>query len=134
MDLQTRIESRQTMPYHNYTSVLRHAYIISQSSVVFFLVSGVSELHALLQPYLLRRTKEAVLKDLPKKTEVILYHGISKLQKKLYKAILTKDLGNTHTPLIMVRLIDCGIQNYSSCEILCFRRLNFWFSQNMLLC
>ncbi|XP_033752107.1 chromodomain-helicase-DNA-binding protein 1-like [Pecten maximus] len=53
---------------------------------------GVSELHALLQPYLLRRTKEGVLKDLPKKTEVVLYHGVSKLQKKLYKAILTKDL------------------------------------------
>ncbi|OWF36362.1 Chromodomain-helicase-DNA-binding protein 1-like [Mizuhopecten yessoensis] len=53
---------------------------------------GVSELHALLQPYLLRRTKEGVLKDLPKKSEVVLYHGISKLQKKVYKAILTKDL------------------------------------------
>ncbi|XP_060086323.1 chromodomain-helicase-DNA-binding protein 1-like [Ylistrum balloti] len=53
---------------------------------------GVSELHTLLQPYLLRRTKEGVLKDLPKKSEVVLYHGISKLQKKLYKAILTKDL------------------------------------------
>lgn len=53
---------------------------------------GVSELHSLLQPYLLRRTKEGVLKDLPKKSEVVLYHGVSKLQKKLYKAILTKDL------------------------------------------
>ncbi|XP_041366763.1 chromodomain-helicase-DNA-binding protein 1-like [Gigantopelta aegis] len=50
------------------------------------------ELHTLLQPYLLRRTKVDVLKDLPEKAEVILYHGLSKLQKKLYKAILTKDL------------------------------------------
>ena len=31
--------------------------------------------------------------DLPSKTEVVLYHGLSALQKKFYKAILTKDLG-----------------------------------------
>ncbi|XP_048779717.2 chromodomain-helicase-DNA-binding protein 1-like isoform X1 [Ostrea edulis] len=53
---------------------------------------GKSELHEVLQPYLLRRTKEAVLKDLPKKSEIVMYHGISKVQKKLYKAILTKDI------------------------------------------
>ena len=33
------------------------------------------------------------MKDLPTKSEVILYHGMSALQKKYYKAILTKDLG-----------------------------------------
>jgi SNF2 family DNA or RNA helicase len=38
------------------------------------------------------RTKEEVLKDLPKKSEIVMFHGISKLQKKLYKAILTKDI------------------------------------------
>ncbi|XP_022305018.2 chromodomain-helicase-DNA-binding protein 1-like isoform X2 [Crassostrea virginica] len=53
---------------------------------------GASELHDLLKPFLLRRTKEAVLKDLPKKSEIVMYHGISKVQKKLYKAILTKDI------------------------------------------
>ena len=52
-----------------------------------------SELHKLLQPLLLRRTKTVVLKDLPEKSEVILTHGISKLQVKLYKAILMKDMG-----------------------------------------
>ncbi|XP_062607988.1 chromodomain-helicase-DNA-binding protein 1-like isoform X1 [Saccostrea cucullata] len=52
---------------------------------------GTSELHEVLKPYLLRRTKEAVLKDLPRKSEIVMYHGISKVQKKLYKAILTKD-------------------------------------------
>ena len=31
--------------------------------------------------------------DLPEKSEVILYTGLSALQKKYYKAILTKDLG-----------------------------------------
>lgn len=34
-----------------------------------------------------------VLLDLPEKSEVILYTGLSALQKKYYKAILTKDLG-----------------------------------------
>ena len=42
---------------------------------------------------MLRRTKSEVVKDLPKKSEVILYHGISELQKKYYKAILLKDIG-----------------------------------------
>ncbi|GFR78435.1 chromodomain-helicase-DNA-binding protein 1-like [Elysia marginata] len=50
------------------------------------------ELHDLLVPYLLRRTKAEVLKDLPEKRDIVLYHGLSAVQKKLYKAILTKDL------------------------------------------
>ncbi|KAK2190804.1 hypothetical protein NP493_68g04006 [Ridgeia piscesae] len=54
--------------------------------------SGISELHRLLHPFLLRRTKAEVVKDLPTKSEVILYHGMSALQKKYYKAILTRDL------------------------------------------
>uniref|UniRef100_A0A2K6GBH7 Chromodomain helicase DNA binding protein 1 like n=1 Tax=Propithecus coquereli TaxID=379532 RepID=A0A2K6GBH7_PROCO len=52
-----------------------------------------SELHRLLQPFLLRRVKTEVATELPKKTEVVIYHGMSALQKKYYKAILMKDLG-----------------------------------------
>ena len=52
-----------------------------------------NELHDLMDPYFLRRTKAQVLADLPEKTSVVLYHGLSQLQKKLYKAILTKDIG-----------------------------------------
>ncbi|XP_036624511.1 chromodomain-helicase-DNA-binding protein 1-like isoform X1 [Trichosurus vulpecula] len=51
-----------------------------------------TELHQLLQPFLLRRVKADVAPELPKKTEVVLYHGMSALQKKYYKAILMKDL------------------------------------------
>eukprot|EP00072_Mus_musculus_P073426 XP_017175189.1 PREDICTED: chromodomain-helicase-DNA-binding protein 1-like isoform X2 [Mus musculus] len=51
-----------------------------------------SELHRLLQPFLLRRVKAQVATELPKKTEVVVYHGMSALQKKYYKAILMKDL------------------------------------------
>uniref|UniRef100_A0A8C6ANP4 Chromodomain-helicase-DNA-binding protein 1-like n=1 Tax=Monodon monoceros TaxID=40151 RepID=A0A8C6ANP4_MONMO len=50
------------------------------------------ELYKLLQPFLLRRVKAEVATELPKKTEVVIYHGMSALQKKYYKAILMKDL------------------------------------------
>ncbi|XP_061494773.1 chromodomain-helicase-DNA-binding protein 1-like [Rhineura floridana] len=50
------------------------------------------ELHSVLQPFLLRRVKAEVAAELPKKVEVVLYHGMSALQRKFYKAILTKDL------------------------------------------
>ena len=38
-------------------------------------------------------TMYQVLADLPVKSDVILYTGLSSLQKKYYKAILMKDLG-----------------------------------------
>ncbi|XP_006132936.2 chromodomain-helicase-DNA-binding protein 1-like isoform X1 [Pelodiscus sinensis] len=50
------------------------------------------ELHCLLKPFLLRRVKAEVTAELPKKVEVVLYHGMSALQRKYYKAILMKDL------------------------------------------
>ncbi|XP_076450689.1 chromodomain-helicase-DNA-binding protein 1-like [Babylonia areolata] len=76
----------------------------------------VEELHNLLKPYLLRRTKSGVLKDLPEKSDVVLYHGLSKLQKKLYKAILMKDFeafenpygtGQTRLMNILMQLRKC---------------------------
>ncbi|KAM4628994.1 chromodomain-helicase-DNA-binding protein 1-like [Polymixia lowei] len=51
-----------------------------------------SELQGVLEPFLLRRVKSEVAADLPKKTELVMYHGMSALQKKYYKAILMKDL------------------------------------------
>nr|XP_006819816.1 PREDICTED: chromodomain-helicase-DNA-binding protein 1-like [Saccoglossus kowalevskii] len=56
------------------------------------------ELHSILQPLLLRRVKSEVVLDLPKKSEVILYHGISDIQKTYYKAILTKDIDAFQNP------------------------------------
>ncbi|XP_028258745.1 chromodomain-helicase-DNA-binding protein 1-like [Parambassis ranga] len=51
-----------------------------------------AELQSILEPFLLRRVKSEVAVDLPKKTELLVYHGMSALQKKYYKAVLTKDL------------------------------------------
>ncbi|XP_077202353.1 chromodomain-helicase-DNA-binding protein 1-like isoform X2 [Paroedura picta] len=52
-----------------------------------------TELHTRLQPFLLRRVKAEVAAELPRKVEVVLYHGMAALQRKLYKAILMKDPG-----------------------------------------
>ncbi|KAL1272704.1 hypothetical protein QQF64_028566 [Cirrhinus molitorella] len=50
------------------------------------------ELHRVLQPFLLRRVKAEVAAELPKKTELVVFHGLSALQKRYYKAILMRDL------------------------------------------
>lgn len=56
-----------------------------------------AELQSVLEPFLLRRVKSQVAVDLPKKTELVVYHGMSALQKKYYKAVLMKDLGEAST-------------------------------------
>uniref|UniRef100_A0A8C7IMT5 Chromodomain helicase DNA binding protein 1-like n=1 Tax=Oncorhynchus kisutch TaxID=8019 RepID=A0A8C7IMT5_ONCKI len=55
-------------------------------------LSPASDLQRVLQPFLLRRVKAEVAADLPMKTEILMYHGLSALQKRYYKAILMKDL------------------------------------------
>lgn len=57
-----------------------------------------NELHEVLQPFLLRRVKAEVAAELPKKTELVVFHGLSALQKRYYKAILTRDIGNAPPP------------------------------------
>lgn len=59
------------------------------------LLFAAAELQSVLEPFLLRRVKSEVAVDLPKKTELVVYHGMSALQKKYYKALLMKDLGET---------------------------------------
>ncbi|KAF4625788.1 hypothetical protein G7Y89_g12379 [Cudoniella acicularis] len=49
------------------------------------------ELHDLIRPFFLRRTKLQVLKDLPSLAQVILPVTMSVVQKKLYKSILAKN-------------------------------------------
>jgi SNF2 family DNA or RNA helicase len=45
----------------------------------------------LLKPFILRRLKRDVLTDLPNKIELMIFHDLSKVQKELYKALLTKN-------------------------------------------
>ncbi|CAI8031066.1 Chromodomain-helicase-DNA-binding protein 1-like [Geodia barretti] len=76
--------------------------------------SVASALHSVVEPFLLRRVKSEVMEDLPAKTEVVLYTGLSSMQKNYYKAILTKDLsafgeGGSKTRLmnILTQLRKC---------------------------
>lgn len=52
----------------------------------------VAQLHKLLQPFLLRRVKSEVEKNLLPKKEINLYIGMSEMQVKWYQKILTKDI------------------------------------------
>ncbi|XP_067085682.1 chromodomain-helicase-DNA-binding protein 1-like isoform X3 [Osmerus mordax] len=74
-----------------------------------------SDLQSILQPFLLRRVKAEVAADLPRKTELVVYHGMSALQKKYYKALLMKDreafgreeAGKTRLLNILMQLRKC---------------------------
>ncbi|KAJ8907869.1 hypothetical protein NDN08_007973 [Rhodosorus marinus] len=51
----------------------------------------IAQLHAELRPYILRRQKEDVEKSLPSKTYAVLRVGLTSLQQKYYKWILTRN-------------------------------------------
>ncbi|SPR01727.1 unnamed protein product (mitochondrion) [Plasmodiophora brassicae] len=51
-----------------------------------------SKLHAILRPFLLRRLKTDVAKDIPPKKETLLYVGMSALQREIYRSIFTRDM------------------------------------------
>ncbi|KAI8901488.1 SNF2 family N-terminal domain-containing protein [Globomyces pollinis-pini] len=54
--------------------------------------SMVSSLHQILKPFLLRRIKSDVMKDLPMKREYLLFAPMVEEQKDLYEAVLTKTI------------------------------------------
>ncbi|KAJ2995542.1 hypothetical protein HDV02_000659 [Globomyces sp. JEL0801] len=58
--------------------------------------SMVSSLHQILKPFLLRRIKSDVMKDLPMKREYLLFAPMVEEQKDLYEAVLTK----TNLPVV----------------------------------
>ncbi|KAG5450610.1 Chromodomain-helicase-DNA-binding protein 1-like [Clonorchis sinensis] len=45
----------------------------------------------LLRPFLLRRTKQQVLLDLPPRLDLLIYHSLTPLQTKIYRALLTRN-------------------------------------------
>ncbi len=54
----------------------------------------IKRLHTVLQPFLLRRVKSDVEKDIPPKTETKLYIGMTELQRQWYSKILLKDVAS----------------------------------------
>jgi ATP-dependent DNA helicase len=57
-------------------------------------VSIISNLHNILRPFLLRRLKVDVEKELPPKKEYIIYCNMSSLQKQYYNAALSRTLSS----------------------------------------
>lgn len=55
-------------------------------------VKMVQQLHKILKPFLLRRTKLEVEKGIPPKREILVTVGMTPMQKDLYKKILTNEL------------------------------------------
>jgi len=53
-------------------------------------IEFVNQLHKILKPFLLRRTKDEAAGDLPPKKEVHLFVGLSEMQVNLYKTVLSK--------------------------------------------
>ncbi len=51
-----------------------------------------AKLHKILRPFLLRRLKTDVATDLPPKKEMLLYVGMSDVQRNVYRQILSKDM------------------------------------------
>lgn len=52
----------------------------------------ISQLHKVLRPFMLRRLKADVAKGLPPKTETLVMVGMSKMQKRLYRQLLLRDI------------------------------------------
>jgi chromodomain-helicase-DNA-binding protein 1 len=82
---------------------------------------GYAKLHKVLEPFILRRVKKDVEKDLPAKVEQILRVDMSRLQKQYYKFILTKNYsaltkGNKGAAVslinIVVELKKCSNHGY----------------------
>jgi SWI/SNF-related matrix-associated actin-dependent regulator of chromatin subfamily A member 5 len=51
----------------------------------------ITQLHRILQPFMLRRLKVDTDKTLPPKSEVFLYVGLTPLQRNIYRSILKRD-------------------------------------------
>ncbi|TGZ64872.1 hypothetical protein CRM22_006161 [Opisthorchis felineus] len=65
----------------------------------------IASLHDQLKNHLLRRLKSDVIKDLPKKSEVVVMVDMSVLQRKLYKLILTKNYEELRCGSLMNSLV-----------------------------
>ena len=97
----------------------------------------VRKLHELLGPHMLRRLKADVLKDMPTKSEFIVRTNLSAIQKKVYKAILTRNFdalnakggGQVSLLNVMMELKKCANHPYllpgkSSFIKIVFKNLN----------
>lgn len=76
----------------------------------------IKQIHRLLRPFMLRRLKWDVEKSLPPKNEIYLYFGMSEMQKKLYKQILTKNIDVVNGAGDRLRLLNVLMQLRKWCN------------------
>eukprot|EP00026_Physarum_polycephalum_P000788 Phypoly_transcript_00789.p1 GENE.Phypoly_transcript_00789~~Phypoly_transcript_00789.p1 ORF type:complete len:1293 (+),score=424.61 Phypoly_transcript_00789:569-3880(+) len=83
-------------------------------------VEVVQKLHKVLRPFLLRRLKSDVEKSLLPKKEILLFVGMSEMQKAWYKKLLSKDLevvnSNSKNKSMKVRLLNIIMQLRKCCN------------------
>ncbi|THD23544.1 Chromodomain-helicase-DNA-binding protein 3 [Fasciola hepatica] len=65
----------------------------------------IAHLHKQLKHHLLRRLKADVIRDLPKKSEILVFVDLTTLQRKLYKLILTKNYEELRSGSLMNSLM-----------------------------
>jgi len=78
----------------------------------------IKRLHAVLKPFMLRRVKADVEKDLPSKKETKLYIGLTEMQKEWYTKILAKDVSSLNAlgGTDRVRLLNVLMQLRKVCN------------------
>lgn len=81
----------------------------------------ISTLHRILKPFMLRRLKVDVARDLPEKKELYVYVKLTKLQKQLYKEIVLKNADTladnaSAARLPKVRLVNTLMQLRKCCN------------------
>ncbi|VDO99812.1 unnamed protein product [Heligmosomoides polygyrus] len=87
---------------------------------------SIPELQKILAKYMVRRTKDEVCKELPTCEQVILYHNISEMQKKLYLDIIASDY------VIMGGIFRKELSNALSCQrFLIVVDINVQFSESI---
>lgn len=63
-----------------------------------------SKLHSILNPFVLRRVKADVMKDLPRKQEIIMYAHMSETQARLSSSLVDKTFVVGATPKMMAKV------------------------------
>ena len=76
----------------------------------------IKQIHRLLRPFMLRRLKVDVEKHLPNKQEIYLFIGLSKLQKQLYKNILTGNIDVVNGVGDKIKLLNVLMQLKKVCN------------------
>ena len=76
----------------------------------------IKQIHRLLRPFMLRRLKNDVEKHLPHKKEIYLFIGLSKLQKQLYKNILTGNIDVVNGIGDKIKLLNALMQLKKVCN------------------